>query len=73
MGCATLRHNVRSIAREASAAPAAKFKSDYRNWSTTVSATQGCPGAPLCNEGNSRVWPGLKVSRNYSCVPISLL
>ena len=30
MGCATLRHNVRSIAREASAAPAAKFKSPYR-------------------------------------------
>jgi hypothetical protein len=30
MGCATLRHNVRSIAREASAAPAAKFKSRYR-------------------------------------------
>jgi hypothetical protein len=27
MGCATLKHNVRSIAREASAAPAAKFKS----------------------------------------------
>ena len=27
MGCAKLRHNVRSIAREASAAPAAKFKS----------------------------------------------
>ena len=30
MGCATLKHNVRNIAREASAAPAAKFKSDYR-------------------------------------------
>ncbi len=30
MGCAVLRHNVRSIAREASAAPAAKFKSGYR-------------------------------------------
>ena len=30
MGCGTLRHNVRSIAREASAAPAAKFKSRYR-------------------------------------------
>ncbi len=26
MGCAMLKHNVRSIAREASAAPAAKFK-----------------------------------------------
>jgi hypothetical protein len=26
MECATLRHNVRSIAREASAAPAASFK-----------------------------------------------
>ena len=30
MECAALRHNVRSIAREASAAPAAKFKSSYR-------------------------------------------
>ena len=30
MGCATLRHNARSIAREASAAPAASFKSAYR-------------------------------------------
>jgi hypothetical protein len=30
MGCAMLKHNVRSIAREASAAPAAKFKSRYR-------------------------------------------
>jgi hypothetical protein len=30
MGCATLRHDVRSIAREASAAPAAKFKSASR-------------------------------------------
>jgi hypothetical protein len=30
MGCATLTHNVRSIAREASAAPAAKFKSGTR-------------------------------------------
>ena len=30
MECAALRHNVRSIAREASAAPAAKFKSPYR-------------------------------------------
>jgi hypothetical protein len=29
MGCATLRHNVWSIAREASAAPAASFKSRY--------------------------------------------
>ena len=29
MGCAMLKHNVRSIAREASAAPAAKFKWVY--------------------------------------------